>query len=141
MNYQSEQQLADVAKRALLWLNVSMTGFLLSFCGLVASIILVQNLDDYKLLLVLLLMLVLFFACAFYFALRNADKTPIYHWLRREGIRKKQVRGVELSDKEVEEYAKLTKIIKGKILSWTCFHKSRRHFDVSFFLWFSYCWI
>ena len=117
MNYQSEQQLADVAKRALLWLNVSMTGFFLSFCGLVASIILVQNLDDYKLLLVLLLMLVLFFACAFYFALRNADKTPIYHWLRREGIRKKQVRGVELSDKEVEEYAKLTKIIKGKILS------------------------
>ena len=113
MNYQSEQQLADVAKRALLWLNVSMTGFLLSFCSLVASIILVQNLDDYK----LLLMLVLFFACAFYFALRNADKTPIYHWLRREEIRKKQVRGVELSDKEVEEYAKLTKIIKGKILS------------------------
>ena len=117
MNYQSENELACVAKRALLWLNVSAMGFLLSFCSLVASIILVQNLDDYKLLLVLLLMLVLFFACAFYFALRNADKTPIYHWLRREGIRKKQLRGVELSDKEVEEYSKLTKIIKGKILS------------------------
>ena len=114
MEFKNEEELGRKAKKCLQRVEWFLFALVVSFVA-TCVVVIFFDLQGLKMLLAILLLLDLVFAYLFYSAEQEANKEPIYQWLRLEYLKGKQSRGKKLTEKERKDMPKLKRKIQAKL--------------------------